>query len=335
MRACILDSPAPIETHPLRVVELPTPVPGPGEVLIRVSACGVCRTDLHVTEGDLEQRLSPVTPGHQVVGVVEEVGPNVSNLLKNDRVGAAWLYRTCGKCRYCLAGHENLCDDAQFTGWTRNGGYAEHMIASADFVYPLPDSFTDLECAPLLCAGIIGYRALRLTTLENWKGARLGIYGFGAAGHVTIQIARHRGAEVYVATRDRSRHQMLAEELGAVWVGDTFDTPTTKLDAAIIFAPAGDIVPVALRALDKGGTLVLGGIHMSPIPEFEYEILYGERSVKSVANNTRNDGREFLAEAAAIPVRTHVTQFPLEDANDALIALKNDAIKGAAVLQIT
>ena len=334
MRACILDSPAPIETHPLRFVELPTPVPGPGEVLIRVSACGVCRTDLHVTEGDLEQRFSPVTPGHQVVGTVASIGESVRQLSVGQRVGAAWLYSTCGKCRYCTAGRENLCDNAQFTGWTRNGGFAEYMIASADFVYPLPDSFTDLECAPLLCAGIIGYRALRLTNLRDWTGTRLGIYGFGAAGHVAIQIARHRGADVYVATRDRTRHQSLAEELGAVWVGDTFDAPPTQLDAAIIFAPAGEIVPVALKALDKGGTLVLGGIHMSPIPEFNYDILYGERSIQSVANNTRDDGRAFLAEAAAIPVKTHVIEFPLDSANNALIALKTDAIKGAAVLRI-
>lgn len=335
MKAAILNQSSPIETRPLQIVDLPTPEPGTGEVLIRVSACGVCRTDLHVVEGDLPQRLSPVTPGHQVVGTVASVGEGVTHLSLGQRVGAAWLYSTDGTCRYCIAGHENLCDNAEFTGWTRNGGYAEYMIAAADFVYPLPDGFTDLECAPLLCAGIIGYRSLRLTNLENWNGARLGIYGFGAAGHVAIQIARHRGADVYVATRDRSRHQSLAEELGAIWVGDTFDTPPTKLDASIIFAPAGEIVPVALKALDKGGTLVLGGIHMSPIPEFDYDILYGERSIRSVANNTRDDGREFLVEAAAVPVRTSVTEFYLVDGNDALLALKSDAIKGAAVINLS
>ena len=332
MRAAILNSSAPIETRPLRIVDLEKPSAGTGEVLLRVAACGICRTDLHVVEGDLEPRLSPVTPGHQVVGVVEDVGEGVTNVGVGDRVGAAWLYSTCGKCRYCVSGRENLCDSAQFTGWTRNGGFANYMIASADFVYPLPAGFTDLECAPLLCAGIIGYRALRSTGINGWKGARLGIYGFGAAGHVAIQVAIARGAKVFVATRDRSRHQALAEELGAAWIGDTFSTPPSKLDAAIIFAPAGDIVPCALTALDKGGTLVLGGIHMSPIPELPYRSIYGERSIRTVTNNTREDGREFLREAAAIPVKTRVTTFDLDDANDALFALKNDAIKGAGVV---
>ena len=332
MKAAVLNSPASIESRPLRIVDLEKPIPSAGEVLVRVAACGICRTDLHVAEGDLEPRLSPVTPGHQAVGVVEDVGTGVTNVGVGERVGAAWLYSTCGECRYCASGRENLCDSAHFTGWTRNGGFAEYMLASADFVYPLPDGFTDLECAPLLCAGIIGYRALRSTGIRDWGGARLGIYGFGAAGHVAIQIARARGAEVYVATRDRSRHQALAEELGAAWIGDTFSMPPTKLDAAIIFAPAGEIVPTALTALDKGGTLVLGGIHMSPIPEMPYRLIYGERSIRSVANNTRDDGREFLREAAAIPVKTRVTTFDLDNANDALIALKNDAIKGAGVV---
>ena len=332
MKAAVLNSPASIESRPLRIVDLEKPIPSAGEVLVRVAACGICRTDLHVAEGDLEPRLSPVTPGHQAVGVVEDVGTGVTNVGVGERVGAAWLYSTCGECRYCASGRENLCDSAHFTGWTRNGGFAEYMLASADFVYPLPDGFTDLECAPLLCAGIIGYRALRSTGIRDWSGARLGIYGFGAAGHVAIQIARARGAEVYVATRDRSRHQALAEELGAAWIGDTFSMPPTKLDAAIIFAPAGEIVPTALTALDKGGTLVLGGIHMSPIPEMPYRLIYGERSIRSVANNTRDDGREFLREAAAIPVKTRVTTFDLDNANDALIALKNDAIKGAGVV---
>jgi propanol-preferring alcohol dehydrogenase len=227
-----------------------------------------------------------------------------------------------------------LCEKAEFTGWTRNGGFSEYVIADADFVYPIPDGFEDIQATPLLCAGIIGFRALKLTGLRSWKGARLGIYGFGAAGHVCIQVARHRGAEVYVATRDRDKHQTLAEELGAAWVGDTFAEPPVQLDAAIIFAPAGEIVPAALKALDKGGRLVLGGIHMSPIPGFEYKLIYGERVVRSVANNTRDDGREFLAEAAAIPVKTSVQTFQLADANEALIALKRDAIKGAGVLVI-
>jgi propanol-preferring alcohol dehydrogenase len=326
MKAAILEKQAPVGSRPLRIVDLETPKPDEGDVLIRVSACGVCRTDLHVVEGDLPLKHVPITPGHQIVGIVENSA---------QRVGVAWLHRTCGRCRFCISGRENLCENADFTGWTRNGGFAEFVTAPADFVYPLPENFPDLHVAPLLCAGIIGYRALKLTNLRNWAGARLGIYGFGAAGHVCIQIARARGADVYVATRDRERHQSLAEELGAVSIGDTFDEPHVKLDAAIIFAPAGEIVPAALKALDKGATLVLGGIHMSPIPQFDYQLIYGERVVRSVANNTREDGHEFLREAAAIPVRTSVQEFALDDANDALIALKNDAVKGAAVLRIS
>ena len=334
MKACLLEKATRIEERPLVIKQLPVPQHTESEILIRVKACGICRTDLHVVEGELSPRLNPVTPGHQVVGVIEEIGHNVSGLTKGQRVGAAWLYSTCGRCRFCNAGRENLCNAAEFTGWTRNGGFAEYMTASADFVYPLPDGFGDLQAAPLLCAGIIGYRALRLTGLSDWAGAKLGIYGFGAAGHVCIQIARARGADVYVSTRDRLRHQALGEELGAVWVGDTFDEPPAKLDAAIIFAPAGEIVPAALAALEKGGTLVLGGIHMSPIPQFQYELIYGERSIRSVANNTREDGMQFLREAAAIPVKTSVTTFGLDDVNDALIALKNDAIKGAGVIRV-
>lgn len=334
MRASVLQTPATAETRPLRLMEVPRPVYEARELLIRVTACGVCRTDFHVVEGELQQRLTPVIPGHQIVGLVERVGDSVSGFSIGQRVGVAWLHSTCGKCRFCLSGRENLCESAQFTGWTTNGGFAEYVTARADFVYSIPDGFDDVQAAPLLCAGIIGYRSLKLTGLNNWKGSRLGIYGFGAAGHVCIQIARSRGADVYVATRDREKHQALAEELGAVWVGDTFAEPPVKLDAAIVFAPAGEIVPAALKALDKGATLVLGGIHMSPIPAMEYALLYGERVVRSVANNTRDDGREFLAEAAAVPVKTSVQAFPLEEANDALIALKNDAIRGAGVLVI-
>lgn len=333
MKVCLLEKQGPAESHPLVYTDSEVPVPAAGEVLIRVSACGVCRTDLHVVEGDLRPKLLPIIPGHQIVGTVAETGPQAA-LGIGDRVGVAWLYSTCGTCSFCRTGRENLCDEAEFTGWSRNGGYAEFVAAPADFVYPLPDQVNDAQAAPLLCAGIIGYRSLRLTGLSDWSGARLGIYGFGAAGHVCIQIARARGADVYVATRDRERHQALAEELGAVWVGDTFDRPPQKLDAAIIFAPAGEIVPAALASLEKGGTLVLGGIHMSPIPQFEYPLIYGERVVRSVANNTRDDGREFLAEAARIPVKTSVQAFPLAEANDALAALKNDAIRGAGVLVI-
>lgn len=335
MKACILDAPAPVDARPLRLAETPAPVPGEDELLLRVAACGVCRTDLHVVEGELPARLSPVIPGHQVVGRVEAFGARVEGFRKGERVGVAWLNHTCGVCRFCRAGRENLCDSARFTGWTVNGGYAEQMVVPADFAYRLPEGFDDLQAAPLLCAGIIGYRALRLTDLDGvWAGARLGLYGFGAAGHVCIQLARARGAEVYVSTRDRERHQALAAELGAKWTGGSDEKPPVKLDAAIIFAPAGELVPAALGALEKGGTLVLGGIHMSDLPSFPYRLIYGERSIRTVANNTREDGREFLAEAARIPVRTHVETFPLERANEALAALKHDAVRGAAVLLV-
>ena len=338
MKACVLDAPTPVERRPLRLADVPAPSPREDELLVRVSVCGICRTDLHVIEGELPPRLSPVIPGHQVVGRVAEVGAMVEGFKEDERVGVAWLNRTCGVCRFCRAGRENLCERPQFTGWTVNGGFAEYAVVPAAFAYRLPKGFDDLQAAPLLCAGIIGYRALRLTNLgddgRDWEGARLGIYGFGAAGHVCIQLARSRGAEVYVATRDRERHQALASELGAVWTGGATDEPPVKLDAAIVFAPAGELVPAALRALDKGATLVLGGIHMSPIPSFAYALLYGERVVRSVANNTREDGREFLTEAARVPVRTHVETFPLASANDALFALKHDAIRGAGVLVI-
>lgn len=336
MKACILENPSPVENYPLKYTEVAVPEVQENEVLLKVSACGICRTDLHVCEGELAPRRSPVIPGHQIVGAIEKLGEAVKGLEIGQRVGIAWLHKACGKCVYCLKGKENLCELAEFTGWTRDGGYAEYAVAPADFVCPLPENFSDLQAAPLLCAGIIGYRALKLTNLaeKDWKGARLGIYGFGAAGHVCIQVAKSRGADVFVATRDRTRHQNLAEELGAVWVGDTFDAPPVKLDAAIIFAPAGELVPVALKALDKGATLVLGGIYMSPIPEFEYNLLYGERVIRSVANNTREDGREFLREAAQIPVKTSIQTFPLEEAGTALIALKHDAIRGAGVLMV-
>jgi propanol-preferring alcohol dehydrogenase len=334
VKACILETPSPVENRPLKYTDVALSVPESNELLLKVTACGLCRTDIHVSEGDLQQHLSPVIPGHQIVGVVEKFGDEFSRFSPDQRVGVAWLNSTCGECRFCLSERENLCEKAEFTGWTRNGGFAEYVIADSDFVYPIPEGFEDVQAAPLLCAGIIGCRALKLTGLRTWQGARLGIYGFGAAGHVCIQVARHRGAQVYVATRDREKHQALAEELGAAWVGDTFAEPPVQLDAAIIFAPAGEIVPMALKALDKGATLVLGGIHMSSVPEFEYKLIYGERVVRSVANNTRKDGREFLTEAAAIPVRTSVQTFQLADANEALIALKRDAIKGAGVLVI-
>lgn len=335
MRACLLKTPAPIDTRPLELSEVETPTPGEGELLLKVSACGICRTDLHVVEGELPVRRARVIPGHQVVGRVASLGAGAEGFREGDRVGLAWLNRTCGVCRFCRNERENLCARAEFTGWTRDGGYAEFAVAPAQFAYPLPEGFDDVQAAPLLCAGIIGYRALRLTGLEDWKGARLGIYGFGAAGHVCIQIARARGAEVFVMTRDRERHQQLASELGAAWTGGAADEPPAKLDAAIIFAPAGELVPLALESLERGGALVTGGIHMSDIPSFPYQLIYGERLVRSVANNTRRDGREFLEEAARVPVRTHVQTFALTEANEALAALKHDAVRGAGVLIIS
>jgi propanol-preferring alcohol dehydrogenase len=331
VRAWQVLSPGPIETRPLTLAEVAIPDPLPDEVLIRVHVCGICRTDLHVTEGDLPQKKNPVIPGHQVVGIVERCGIQATLHKPGDRVGVAWLHRTCGQCEFCRSGRENLCINALFTGWTVDGGYAEYIVAPQRFVYPIPEGFADEQAAPLLCAGIIGYRCLRVSGLA--AGDRLGLYGFGAAAHVAIQVARHWGAEVYVCTRDE-RHQKLAAELGAIWVGGTIADPPEKLDASIIFAPAGEIVPAALKALKPGGTLVLGGIHMSTIPPLDYDLLYHERVMRSVANNTREDGLDFLREAAEIPVRTSTQAFPLEQANDALNALKNDAIRGAGVLRI-
>ncbi|HYK18911.1 MAG TPA: zinc-dependent alcohol dehydrogenase family protein [Bryobacteraceae bacterium] len=330
MKACVLRSSARIETNPLEFTDVPKPEPRPGQVLVRVSACAVCRTDLHVTEGELPPRKSPIIPGHQIVGVIESAGPNVKHAI-GTRVGVAWLHSTDGTCEYCRAGKENLCDAPAFTGYTVDGGYAEYALGEEGFVYPIPDGFGDLKAAPLLCAGIIGFRSLRLSGIG--RGGRLGIYGFGAAGHVAIQVARHWGAEVYVCTRDE-RHQKLSVELGAAWAGGTIEEPPAKLDSAIVFAPAGEIVPAALKALRKGGVLALGGIHMSNIPTLDYKLLYGERIVRSVANNTRQDGHDFLRTAAEIPIHTEIEVFSLRDANRALNALKNDAIRGAAVLKV-
>jgi len=333
MYAQVLNKCKPVTEKPLVLTRLEKPLAGPGDVLIRVHACGICRTDLHVVEGELDatRYQLPIIPGHQVVGTIE-AAPASSRLKQGQRVGVPWLNSTCGACRFCHDGRENLCEHPEFTGWTRNGGFAEYLAAPADFVYELPAQLSDIEVAPLLCAGIIGYRCLRQCEIDSWAGARLGLYGFGAAGHIAIQIARHRGAEVYVCTRDHTRHQKLAEELGATWVGGTYDLPTVKLDASIVFAPAGEIVPAALKALARGGRLVLGGIHMSPIPGFEYRDIYWERDIRSVANNTRLDGREFIAEALEANIRTHTEVFPLDEANEALLALKQDAIKGAGVL---
>jgi propanol-preferring alcohol dehydrogenase len=332
MKACVLNAPARIETNPLQFIDVSVPNPAKGEVLIRVHACGVCRTDLHVIEGELKPQKSPVIPGHQVVGVVEKLGEGTRRYAIGARVGVAWLHHTDGTCMYCRMGEENLCDAPTFTGYSVDGGYAEYVVAPEDFVYAIPEGFTDEQAAPLLCAGIIGFRCLRLSGIKS--GGRLGFYGFGAAAHIAIQVARHWNATVYASTRD-ARHQKLAMELGAAWAGGTLDAPPEKLDAAIVFAPAGEIVPVALAALRKGGVLVLGGIHMSPIPSFSYDLLYQERVIRSVANNTRKDGEDFLRVAVEIPIRMHTQVYPLREANRALNALKNDAIEGAAVLRVS
>jgi len=331
MKACVLEGPAPIETNPLKFTEIREPDLAAGEILIRVNCCAVCRTDLHVVEGELPPRKSPVIPGHQVVGVVERAGKNARRFLQGSRVGVAWLHHVDGICAYCLRGQENLCDHPSFTGYTDDGGYAEYISAPEDFVYSIPEIFSDEQAAPLLCAGIIGFRSLRLSEIKS--GERLGFYGFGAAAHIAIQVARHWDVQVYASTRD-ARHQRLALDLGAHWAGGTLAEPPEELDAAIIFAPAGEIVPAALKALRKGGRLVLGGIHMSQIPPLDYGLLYQERVIGSVANNTRRDGEDFLRVAAEIPVRTRVQIFPLSEANQALNSLKNDAIPGAAVLRV-
>ena len=331
MKACLLHSAARVETNPLEFTDVPDPVPQGDQVLVRVAACGVCRTDLHVVEGELPPRKSPVIPGHQVVGRIEKAGEAAKRFRIGDRVGIPWLHRTDGVCDYCRAGKENLCDNPTFTGYMVDGGYAEYTLAPEGFVYPIPEGLTDQHAAPLLCAGIIGFRSLRLSGIE--AGGKLGLYGFGAAAHLAIQVARHWNVSVYAMTRD-ARHQKLALEMGAVWAGGTVDEPPAKLDAAIVFAPAGEIVPAALKALKKGGTVALGGIHMSPIPSFDYDLLYGERVLRSVANNTRQDGEDFLRLAAEIPIHTETEIFPLRDANRALNSLKNDAIRGAAVLQV-
>jgi alcohol dehydrogenase, propanol-preferring len=330
MKACVLGAIGAVETNPLQFKDVQRPEPGPGEVLVRVKLCGVCRTDLHVIEGELPPRKSPLIPGHQVVGTIEKLGERAKRFAIGKRVGIAWLHKTDGTCGYCRRGEENLCDAPQFTGYTVDGGYAEYAVAPEDFVYAIPDEFADEHVAPLMCAGIIGYRCLRLSAITG--GEKLGFYGFGAAAHIAIQVARHWGVAVYASTRD-ARHQKLAMDLGAEWAGETLDAPPVKLDAAIVFAPVGEIVPAALKALRKGGRLILGGIHMSDIA-FPYDLLYEERLIRSVANNTRRDGEEFLKIAAEIPIRTRVQSFELADANVALNRLKNDAITGAAVLRV-
>ena len=331
MRAAVLDQIAPIDSSPLRLTELPLPEPEAGEVRVKIRCCAICRTDLHVIEGDLPKRKLPIIPGHQIVGTVHALGPQCRRLRPGERVGVAWLGRTCGTCGFCTSGRENLCERARFTGYHAHGGYAEYALVAEDFAYPIPEAFpSDVEATPLLCAGIIGYRALKRSGLPD--GGRLALYGFGSSAHVVIQIARHRGSEVYVVTRGE-KHRELARRMGAVWVGERASEMPVKVQSAIIFAPAGELVPPALEALEKGGTLTLAGIHMSPIPEMDYDrYVFYERDIHSVTCNTREDGRGLLAEAAEIPIRPHTTSYPLSHANRALQDLKNDQINGTGVL---
>lgn len=329
MRAMVLEHPGPAEQAPLQLRELPDPTPAPGEVLLRVLACGVCRTDLHTVEGEIPLPAPALIPGHQIVGQVLAVGPGVESDLVGKTVGVGWMGSTCGRCSFCTSGRENLCLEAQFTGLSRPGGYAQLMTADAAFVYPLPAGLAPEEAAPLLCAGIIGYRALRLA--GALAPVRVGFFGFGASAHVAIQVARHAGAQVYVFTR-APQHQEHARALGAVWVGNPHQDPGVPLEAAVIFSPAGEHVPLALARLAPGGTVACAGITMSNIPSLPYELLYRERKLCSVANATREDARQLLDLAAKIPISTTVKTLPLEQANEALVRVKHSRVQGALVL---
>jgi len=332
MNAMVLEDIAPIESSPLKPKDVPEPHPAPGEVRLRVRACAICRTDLHVIEGELPRQKLPIIPGHQIVGVVDELGEGCRRLKIGQRAGVAWLRHTCGKCRFCTAGRENLCESQRFTGYHADGGYAEQAVVAEDFAYEMPEAFGDVEATPLLCAGIVGYRALKRAGLPD--GGKLAIYGFGSSAHVIAQIAMHRGCEVYVVTRGAS-HRELAREMGAVWVGEKAENMPVKADSAIIFAPAGELVPPALEKLEKGGTLSLAGIYMTPLPEMDYERhVFYERNIHSVTANTREDGRELLAAAAEIPIRPHTTTYPLAEANRALQDLKADRLNGTGVLVV-
>lgn len=332
MKAMVLKENKSIMDNPLILREVPDPEPGPQEIRVKVRACGICRTDLHVIEGDLPLVRSPLIPGHQIVGVVDRLGEGATRFRQGDRVGIAWLRYTCGKCQFCRDGKENLCENQRFTGYQADGGFAEYALIHQDFAYPLPGIFSDEEATPLLCAGIIGYRALRRSQIK--PGENLGIYGFGSSAHVTIQVALHWGCKVYVCSRGEG-HRDLARQMGATWVGEAKDEMPVKVDAAIIFAPAGELVPVALRDLQKGGTLALAGIYMTPIPRMEYEPhLFYEKDLRSVTANTREDGMNLLREAADIPIRPRTQAFPLKEANRALQMLKQDKINGSGVLII-
>lgn len=332
MKAMVLEKVDSIQNSPLRLREVPIPEPPEGHVRIRVRVCAICRTDLHVIEGELSDAKLPVVPGHQVVGVVDALGPNCQRFRPGERVGIAWLRQTCGQCEFCRSGKENLCEAAQFTGYHADGGYAEYALVREDFAYRIPDTFTDQEAAPLLCAGIIGYRAFRRAQVP--EGGRLALYGFGSSAHVILQLAQARGCQVFVVSRGQ-KHRQLAQQMGADWVGESAEQLPCKVHSAIIFAPAGDLVPPALEKLQKGGTLALAGIYMTPIPQMDYQrYLFYERDIHSVTSNTRQDGEELLAEAARIPIRPHTTVYPLADANRALQDLKADQIAGTGLLQI-
>lgn len=332
MKAMLLRERGPIETSPLLMADLPDPSPGAGEIRVKVSTCGICRTDLHIIEGDLPSLRSPVIPGHQIVGTVDACGDGASRFSRGSRVGIAWLARTCGECPFCSAGRENLCDRPSFTGYHRDGGFAEYAVVPEMFAYPLPSAFRDADAAPLLCAGIIGFRALRRADLPC--GGTLAIYGFGSSAHIVIQLALHRGCSVFVCTRGKE-HRALAKRMGALWAGENPEDMPTRADSAILFAPAGELVPRALKSLKKGGTLSLAGIHMSDVPEMKYEeCLFHEKNLRSVTANTRQDGEDLLQEAAEIPLRPKVTLFPLEEANHALQMLKADRLQGTGVLVV-
>ncbi len=331
MRAQVLHAPAPIARRPLELEERERPEPGPGSVRVAVHACGCCRTDLHVVEGDLDLPALPIVPGHQVVGVVEELGPGCTRLAIGERVGVAWLHWACGVCAYCRRGEENLCEVARFTGWTVDGGYADALTVPEDFAVQLPAALSDLAAAPLLCAGVIGYRALRRAEVQ--PGERVALLGFGASAHLALQVLAYWGCEVVVLTRGE-RHRALARELGAAWVGDAAELPPEPCDRAVVFAPAGELVPVALQVVRPGGTVSLAGIHMSAIPSFDYALLWRERTLRSVANMTRRDAEEFMAIAAEAPVQAAVDTYPLEAAGEALDAIAHDAVRGAAVLEV-
>lgn len=332
MRAMVLQAAKPAEQEPLQLQDVPVPVPASGEVRIRVQVCGVCHTDLHIAEGDIHPPRLPIIPGHQVVGIVDAVGPGTSEFREGDRVGVPWLYSTDGVCGYCRRGEENLCESARFTGFDVNGGYSERIIVPSDSTYPVARSFREENAAPLLCGGVIGYRSYRLSGIRS--GERLALFGFGGSAHIVLQIARHFDCEVYVFTRGES-HQQLAKKLGASWVGSAEQAPSELADSAIVFAPAGALVPRALRAVRKGGTVALAGITMSDIPSMPYDVIYHERVLRSVANSTRQDVHELLELAAEIPVKTTVRSFPLEQANQALQALKQSDVDGAAVLRVS